>query len=109
MSVIAAHILKQKNFKLIAVLQTSWASLVAQTVKNSPEKRPGFSPWLGRIPWRREWQPTPVFLPGAFHGQRSLMCYSPWDGKESDVTDWLTHSLPGPLGLGPFGGYESLG
>ena len=33
---------------------------------------PGFDPWVGKIPWRREWQPTPVFLPGEFHGQRSL-------------------------------------
>ena len=45
---------------------------------------------MGRIPWRREWQPTLVFFPGEFHGQRSLMCYSPWDGKESDMTEWLT-------------------
>ena len=48
MSVIAALILKQKNFKLIAILQPSWASLVTQTVKNSPEKRPGSVPgWEG--------------------------------------------------------------
>ena len=36
------------------------------------------SPWVGRIPWRREWQPTLVCLPGEFHGQRSLVGYSPW-------------------------------
>ena len=35
-------------------------------------RRPGFNPWVGQIPWRREWQPTPGFLPGAFHRQRSL-------------------------------------
>ena len=35
--------------------------------------RPRFDPWVGKIPWRREWQPTPVFLPGEFHGQRSLV------------------------------------
>ena len=41
------------------------ASLVAQMVKNAPAVwRPGFSPWVGKIPWRRPWQPTPVFLPG---------------------------------------------
>ena len=40
---------------------------------------------LGRFPWRRKWQPTPVFLPGKFHGQRSLACYSPWGRKESDT------------------------
>ena len=50
--------------------------------------RPGFDPWVGKIPWRTEWQPTPVFLPGEFHGQRSLAGYSPWGCKESDTT-WL--------------------
>ena len=43
-------------------------------------------PWVGKIRWRREWQPTPVFLPGEFHGQRSLVGYSPWGRKESDTT-----------------------
>ena len=42
------------------------------------------------IGWRREWQPTPVFLPGESHGQRSLAGYSPWRFKESDMTEWLT-------------------
>ena len=37
-----------------------------------------FSPWVEKIPWRRKWQPIPVFLPGKFHGQRSLAGYSPW-------------------------------
>ena len=40
--------------------------------------RPGFDPWVGKIPWRRKWQPTPVFLPGKSHGQKSLVGYSPW-------------------------------
>ena len=40
-------------------------------------RRPGFDPWVGKIPWRRAWQPTPVFLPGESHGQRSLEGYSP--------------------------------
>ena len=43
--------------------------------------------------WRRKWQSTPVFLPGEFHGQRSLASYSPWGRKESDMTEWLTHRL----------------
>ena len=38
----------------------------------------GFGPWIGKIPWEREWQPTPMFLPGKSHGQRSLVGYSPW-------------------------------
>ena len=46
---------------------------------------------LGREdPWRRKWQPTPVFLPGEFHGQRSLSGYSPWGRKESDKTERLS-------------------
>ena len=52
---------------------------------------PGFDPWVGKIPWRREWQPTPVFLPGESHGQRSLVGYSPWGRKESDMNERLTH------------------
>ena len=44
-----------------------------------------FNPWIKKIPWRREWQPTPVFLPGKPHGQRSLVGYSPWGCKESDL------------------------
>ena len=51
--------------------------------------RPGFNPWLGQIPWRRKWQPTPVFLPGKSHGWRSLEGYSPWGHKESDMAERL--------------------
>ena len=53
------------------------ASLVAQLVKNPPAmQRPGFNPWVGKIPWRKERLPTPVFRPGEFHG-----LYSPWDRR----------------------------
>ena len=48
-------------------------------------RRHRFNPWVRRIPWRRKWQPTPVFLPGKSHGQRSLAGYGPWDCKESDM------------------------
>ena len=44
-------------------------------------RRCGFNPWIRKIPWRRKWQPTPVFLPGKFHGQRSLVGYSPWGNR----------------------------
>ena len=44
--------------------------------------RCGFDPWVGKIPWRRKWQLTPVFLPGKSHGQRSLAGYSPWNPEE---------------------------
>ena len=46
-----------------------------------------FSPWSGKIPWRREWLPTPVFLPGELHGQRSLEGYGQWGCKDSDTTE----------------------
>jgi len=56
---------------------------VAQLVKNPPAiQRPGFNPWVGKIPQRGERLPTPVFWPGEFHG-----LYSPWDHKESDTTE----------------------
>ena len=49
---------------IVSPLQYSWASLMAQTVKNPPAmRRPSLMPGLGRFPWRRAWQPTPVFLP----------------------------------------------
>jgi len=41
----------------------------------------GFSLWVGKIPWRREWKTILVFSPGEFHGQRSLVGYSPWDHR----------------------------
>ena len=53
-------------------------------------KRPGFNSWVGKIPWEREWYPTPVSLLGEFQGQRSLVGYSPWGCKESDTTEQLT-------------------
>ena len=60
--------------------------------KNLPAMREmGLEPWMGKIPWRREWQPTPVFLPGEFHGQRGQVDGSPWVA-ESDMTERLTLS-----------------
>ena len=44
-------------------------------------------PWVGKIPWRSAWKPTPVFLPGAFHGQRSLVGYNPWTCKKLDMAE----------------------
>ena len=49
-----------------------------------------FNPWVRKMPWRKKWQPTPVFLPGKFHGQRSLAGYSPQGRKKSDMTEWLS-------------------
>ena len=52
-------------------------------------RRHKFDPWVRKVPCRRKWQPTPVFLPGKFHGQRSLAVYSPWGGKELDTTECM--------------------
>ena len=49
-----------------------------------------FDPWVRKFPWRRKWQPTPVFLLGESHGQRSLVGYSPWGCKELDITERLS-------------------
>ena len=66
-------------------------SLVAQTVKNLPTVQESkVQSCVRKIPWRREWQPTPVFLLGKFHGQRSLAGYSPWGCTELDMTERLT-------------------
>ena len=67
------------------------ASQVALAVKNPPanagDMRHRLDPWVWKISWRRAWQPTPVSLPREFHGQRSLVDYSPWGQKESDTTE----------------------
>ena len=59
---------------------------LTQTVKN---RRCEFDSWVGKIPWRRKWQPSPVLLPGKFHGLSSLVGYSPWGRKELDTTEQL--------------------
>ena len=57
-------------------------------------RKPVFNLCVRKIPWRRKWQPTPIFLPQEFHGQRSLVCYSPCVTKESDVTERLLLTQP---------------
>ena len=65
-------------------------SLMVQNVKHLPQcGRPRFNPWVGKIPWRRKWQPTTVLLPGKSRGRRSLVDCSPWGRKESDTTERL--------------------
>ena len=53
-------------------------------------RRHGFDPWVRKIPWRREWQTTPILLSGKFHGQRNLVGYRPRGHKESDMTERLS-------------------
>ena len=55
-------------------------------------KTPSFDPWVGKIPWRRAWLPTPPCLPGESHGQRSLTDYSRWGHKGSNTTEMTKHS-----------------
>ena len=67
---------------------------LAQMVKNLPAMwETGFDPWVGKISWRRKLQPTPVFLPREFHGQRSLVGYSTRGHKQLAMTEKLTLSL----------------
>ena len=67
-----------------------WASWVAQWEESTCQcRRPGFDPWVGKIPWRRAWQPTPVFLPGESHRWRNLVGYNPLGHEESDTTERL--------------------
>ena len=87
-------ILSLSFLNLIFLKHEFVATLVAQTVKTLPamQDRPGLDPWVGKIPWRRTWEPTPVFLPGEPHGRRSLVGYSPWGRKELDTSEWLVHT-----------------
>ena len=74
----------------LASLHIWWGFLGGSVVKNLPANAGdvGLIPgWVRKIPWSRKWQPTPVFLPGKSHGQRSLMCYSPWGCKKSNMIE----------------------
>ena len=70
-------------------------------VKNLPAnaRRHGFDPLSQKDPLEEEWQPTPVFLPGEFHGQRSLGGCSPWGRKESDMTERFSLPMETELGV----------
>ena len=71
------------NYLLITITLglPRWHSSKESACQCRRHKRLSFSPWVGKIPWSRKWQPTLVFLPGKFHGQRSLVGYSPWSHK----------------------------
>ena len=76
-------------------LQYSWVSHVAQLVKNPPAvQETWFDPWVGKIPWRTEQLPTPVFWPGEFHG-----LYSPW-GQQRVRHDWVTFTFKSKRPIG---------
>ena len=69
-----------------------WLSGKESACQSRRCRRPGFDPWVGKIPWKRKWQPTPVSLPEKSHGQRSMVCYSPWVAKSQiQPSDWHFH------------------
>ena len=88
--------LNSQNALDVTCLYFTRASPVVLVVKNPPanagDRRRRFDPWVGQIPWRRAWQPTPVFLPGESHRQRSLAGCSPSGRKESDRTEVTLHA-----------------
>ena len=96
------HIVNQLYFNLRNVFNTPNLPNILGFPGSASDKEPAyqcrrhkrcrFNPWVRKKPWRREWQPAPVFLPGEFHGQRSLAGYSPQGHKELDTTEWLTHT-----------------
>ena len=75
---------------LPAILRVGFPASSAGKETTCNVMRLEFDPWVGKIPWKRERVPTPVFLPGEFHGQRSLAGYSLWACKESDMTERLS-------------------
>ena len=92
MLVYSFHCLVILIYLFMVALGLCWASQVALIVKNLPanvgdERNMGLISVLGRFPWRKKWQPTPVFLAGEFHGQRSLVGCSPWGYTELDTTE----------------------
>ena len=75
------HLLLSNSFQWTCIDRSQYAKHSSIILANAGD------PWVGKIPWRRAWQPTLVFLPGESHGQRSLVSYSPWGCTESDMTE----------------------
>ena len=75
------------RFLLAILIPARWRSGKEFAGQCRRLRRCGFDPWVRKILWNRKSQPTPVFLPGKFHGQGSLVGYRPWGCKESDLTE----------------------
>ena len=88
---ISVNLSQEKDFLFLKSISLCFPG--GPMVKNPPANAgdPGLIP--RKISWRRKWQPTPVFLPGEFHGQRSLAGYSPWDDKDWDAAAAAAKSL----------------
>ena len=67
----------------VYILGFSSGSVVKKKKSACQYRRCSFNPWVRKIPWRRKWQPSPIFLPGKSHGQESLVGYSPWGGERN--------------------------
>ena len=78
------HLATEKDEIISAAVRWTWRLLGGATGKE-PACQCKFHPCIGKIPWRRKWQPTPVILPGESHRQRSLAGYGPWGHKELDT------------------------
>ena len=74
-------IFKSRDITLLTKVRLVKAMVFPVVVAQRLKRLPGFDTWVGKIPWRRKWQPTPVLLPGKFHGQRILVGYSQWGHK----------------------------
>ena len=84
--------MKYKHIYLYTWNIPRWLSGKESVCQCRRHRRRGFDPWVGKIPWRRKWQPTPGFLPGESHGQRSLVGYSPQRCKELDMIEATKYS-----------------
>ena len=88
---------KPLNLEWIDYLSTGELSYPLSGGSDSKESTCSAGDWVRSLgwedPWRRKWQPTPIFLPGEFHGQRSLVNYNPWGCEESDTTEQLTQLI----------------
>ena len=84
------HLFLKTQFHRNIAMPTCWHDFPGSSGGNESVSNVGD---LDIIPWRREWLRIPVFLPGEFHGQRSLAGYSSWGHKELDTTEWLTLKL----------------
>ena len=88
------------HLQLIVLIPTDKAFQGPQLVKNLPAiQETWFDPWVGKIPWRRTWQPISVFLLENPHRQRSLAGYSPWGHKKSDTTKQLSTAQHAPTDI----------
>ena len=91
----SADALLTKQLEKQSLTTSTGGLMVKNPPANSGDRRPGYDPWVRKIPWRTKWQPTPIFLPRKLHRQRSLAGHHPWGHKESDMTGQLSlHTGP---------------